>query len=143
MRKPRMGKTGTESRIGEDVSPVARVSAAMAGLIGDYKALQAKLEEKLQKQEERLTMLDHKSALANRPALSTRAEVSVPHRKAFDAYLRSGDDDGLRGLELDGKAMSTAVAGDGGYLEDPHTAESVKSVLASTASIRAIANVVQ
>ncbi len=137
-----MGKTGTESRIGEDVSPVARVSAAMAGLIGDYKALQAKLEEKLQKQEERLTMLDHKSALANRPALSTRAEVSVPHRKAFDAYLRSGDDDGLRGLELDGKGMSTAINSDGGFLVDPQTAETIKTSLKTTASIRQIANVV-
>ena len=39
--------------------------------------------------------------------------------------------------------MSTAVAADGGYLVDPQTSESVKSVLASTASIRAIANVVQ
>jgi len=38
------------------------------------------------------------------------AEVEVPHRKAFAAYLRSGDDDGLRGLVLEGKAMSTAVA---------------------------------
>lgn len=137
-----MQKTETKSRTGEDLSPVARVSAAMAGLIGDYRALQAEIEEKLQKQEERLTMLDHKTAKANRPALSTRTEVEAPHQKAFDAYLRSGDDDGLRGLELEGKAMSTAINSDGGYLVDPQTAETIKSSLNTTASIRQIANVV-
>lgn len=137
-----MSNTETTSRTGEELSPVARVSAAMAGLIGDYKALTADLEEKLQKQEERLTMLDHKTALANRPALSTRTEVEAPHQKAFDAYLRNGDDDALRGLELEGKAMSTAVNADGGYLVDPQTSDTIKSKLDSTVSIRAISNVV-
>ncbi|WP_370313525.1 phage major capsid protein [Sagittula sp.] len=137
-----MSKPETTSRTGEDVSPVARVSAAMAGLIGDYKALAADLEEKLAKQEERLTMLDHKTALAKRPTLSTRAEVEAPHLKAFDAYLRSGDDDGLRGIELEGKAMSTAVNADGGYLVDPQTSSIIKSKLDSLVSIRAISNVV-
>ncbi|MBV6636839.1 MULTISPECIES: phage major capsid protein [Mameliella] len=137
-----MSDTGTKSRTGEDLSPVARVSAAMAGLIGDYKALQADLEEKLQKQEERLTMLDHKTAKANRPALSTRTEVEAPHLKAFDAYLRTGDDDALRGLELEGKAMSTAINSDGGFLVDPETAQTIKSKLDSKVSIRAISSVV-
>ena len=79
-----------------------------------------------------------------RPHLSatSEAEADAPHQKAFNAYLRSGDDDGLRGLELEGKALNTAVAGDGGYLVDPQTAEMIKSTLSSTASIRAIANVV-
>jgi HK97 family phage major capsid protein len=56
--------------------------------------------------------------------------------------LRSGDDDGLRGLELDGKSLSTAVNSDGGYLVDPQTSETVQSVLNSSASIRAVAAVV-
>jgi HK97 family phage major capsid protein len=77
-----------------------------------------------------------------RPALSATAEADVPHTKAFDAYLRSGDDDGLRGLVLEGKALNTAVNGDGGFLVDPQTADSIKSMLVSTSSIRAIANVV-
>lgn len=137
-----MSTAETKSRTGEDVSPVSRVSAAMAGLIGDFKALQADLQDKLQKQEERLTMLDHKSALRGRPALSTHVEVEAPHKKAFNAYLRSGDDDGLRGLTLDGKSMNTFINSDGGYLVDPETAEMIKSTLASTASIRAVASVV-
>jgi HK97 family phage major capsid protein len=114
----------------------------MAGLIGDYKAIQADLEQKLAKQEERLTMLDHKTAMANRPALSTRTEVEAPHQKAFDAYLRTGDDDGLRGLTIEGKGMTTAVNSDGGYLVDPVTADIIKSRLESIVSIRAISSVV-
>ena len=55
-------------------------------------------------------MLNAKTMSYGRPALSARAEVEAPHQKAFNAYLRSGDDDGLRGLTLEGKAMSTAVA---------------------------------
>ena len=39
--------------------------------------------------------------------------------------------------------MSSAVAADGGYLVDPETSESIRSVLESTSSIRAIANVVR
>jgi hypothetical protein len=56
------------------------------------------MKNSLQQQEERLTMLDRKTMTYGRPALSARAEADVPHTKAFDAYLRSGDDDGLRGL---------------------------------------------
>ena len=88
-------------------------------------------------------MLDRKQMTYSRPALSASAEHDVPHKKAFGAYLRSGDDDGLRGLVLEGKAMSSAVAADGGYLVDPQTADTIRSMLVSTSSLRAIANVVQ
>ncbi|WP_099912237.1 phage major capsid protein [Puniceibacterium antarcticum] len=132
----------THSRTGEDLSPATRVSSAIAGLVGDIKALKADLYGKMQQQDERMTMIDRKSLRSARPALSASADLSAPHQKAFNAYLRSGDDDGLRGLEIEGKAMSTTVNSDGGYLVDPATSETVKSVLAATASIRAIANVV-
>ncbi|MCA0940629.1 phage major capsid protein [Salipiger pacificus] len=138
-----MSRPENLSRTGEDLSPIAQVSAAMAGLTADIKAMRADLHAKLDNHEERLTMLDTKTSLAAaRPALGTMADTGLPHRKAFGAYLRSGDDDGLRGLVLEGKALSTAVAADGGYLVDPVTSETVKSVLESAASIRAIAAVV-
>jgi HK97 family phage major capsid protein len=138
-----MSKTETRSRAGEDVSPVAEVKSAVAGFISEFKGFQAEIQQRLQQQEDQMTKMERKSAGGVRPALATAAETEAPHQKAFDAYLRSGDDDGLRGLELEGKAMSTAVAGDGGYLVDPQTSETIKSVLSATASIRAIANVVQ
>ncbi|ANT61315.1 capsid protein [Salipiger sp. CCB-MM3] len=138
-----MKTTESHSRAGEDLSPVARVGAAMAGLTADIRAMQADIHAKLDKHEERLTMLDTKTShAAARPALATTAELELPHRKAFNAYLRTGDDDGLRGLVLEGKALSTAVAADGGYLVDPVTSETVRGVLEGAASIRAIAAVV-
>ena len=137
-----MSKTEMRSRAGEDVSPVRDMKTALAGFVSDFKDFQNDIDAKFNKQEERLTMLDRKTMTASRAPLATAAEETVPHEKAFNAYLRSGDDDGLRGLELDGKGMSTAVAGDGGYLVDPATSETIQSVLKSTASVRSIANVV-
>mgnify|MGYP006172939713 CR=1 FL=1 len=123
--------------------PGAEVAAAMSGFLKEFKGFQTEMKSALQQQEERLTMLDRKTMTYGRPALSAHAEVEAPHVKAFDAYLRSGDDDGLRGLVLEGKAMSTAVAADGGYLVDPRTSDAIRSMLVSTASLRAVANVVQ
>ena len=142
-----MSMTEANSRTGEDVSadqsPVAEVKSAVAGFMNDFKGFQSDIFERLQQQEEKMSKMERKSAGMMRPALAATADMEAPHQKAFDAYLRSGDDDALRGLELEGKALNTAVAGDGGYLVDPQTAESIQSVLTSTASIRAIANVVQ
>jgi HK97 family phage major capsid protein len=124
-------------------SPGAEVKSAMQGFLNAFKGFQDDVKQSLQQQEERLTMLDRKQMTYSRPALSAHAEQDVPHKKAFGAYLRSGDDDGLRGLTLEGKAMSSAVAADGGYLLDPQTADSIRSMLGSTSSLRAISNVVQ
>jgi HK97 family phage major capsid protein len=143
--------TETKARAGEVMpqpldqatNPGAEVKSAMAGFLNAFSGFQAEMKKSLQQQEERLTMLDRKQMTYARPALSAHAELDVPHKKAFGAYLRSGDDDGLRGLVLEGKAMSSAVAADGGYLVDPQTADSIRSMLVSTSSLRAIANVVQ
>ncbi|MEM9845599.1 MAG: phage major capsid protein [Pseudomonadota bacterium] len=122
--------------------PAHEVKAAMAGFVGDFIEFRDELKTQLKEQEHRLTMLDRKTMAAQRPALSAQAELELPHKKAFGAYLRSGDDDGLRHLEIEGKALSSGVAADGGYLVDPVTAETISGVLRNASSIRAIANVV-
>jgi HK97 family phage major capsid protein len=119
------------------------VKAALTGFLGEFNAFQSEIKAKLQEQETRLAMLDRKSIAMNRPPLARGAETDTPHKKAFAAYLRSGDDDGLRGLVVEEKALSSAVAADGGYLVDPQTASQIVGVLRSSASIRSIANVVQ
>lgn len=137
-----MNTTEVTPRTGEDPSPVEQVKSAVEGFAHDLRAFQQDITNRMEKQEHRMSKFDRKTTLG-RPALSAAAEEIAPHRKAFDAYLRSGDDDGLRHLEMEGKAMNTAIAGDGGYLVDPETSGRIQSVLSSTASIRAIANVVQ
>jgi HK97 family phage major capsid protein len=143
--------TEREARAGEGLSqahqttpsPAAEVKSAMTGFLREFKGFQDEVKHALQHQEERLTMLDRKTTTYARPNLSTAMDLDAPHKKAFNAYLRNGDDDGLRGLTLEGKAMSTAVAADGGYLVDPQTADTIRSMLLSTSSLRAAANVVQ
>lgn len=138
-------KTETKARAGTGMSegpdPAAEVKTALAGFLKEIKGFQDEVKTKMQQQDERMTMLQTKT-FAGRPALSAAASEEVPHQKAFGAYLRSGDDDGLRGLVLEGKALNTAVAADGGYLVDPKTSETIRGVLRSTASVRQIANVV-
>ena len=137
-----MSETGTTSRSGEDVSPFAQVGAALAGLVGDMRRQRDDFDRKLQEQEERMTRIDRKTALVGRPALAGGVKTEDVHYQAFDAYLRTGDDDALRGLEMDVKSMSTMVNGDGGFLIDPVTSETIQGVLKSSASLRAVASVV-
>jgi HK97 family phage major capsid protein len=137
-----MSNIETQPRIGENLSPVQEVNQAVTGFMKNFEGFQADIHTKLQQTEERLTMLDRKSISAARPHLAGATPLEAPHQKAFNAYLRSGEDDGLRGLDIESKSLSTAVNSDGGYLVDPQTAETIKSVLHSTASIRSIASVV-
>ena len=122
--------------------PAEQATEALAGFLQEFNGFQAEVTSALHQQEERLTMLQAKTMTYGRPILSTAVETEEPHKKAFNAYLRHGDDEALRGLALEGKALSTAVAGDGGYLVDPRTADTVKSILVATGSIRSIASVV-
>ncbi|MES2916806.1 MAG: phage major capsid protein [Pseudomonadota bacterium] len=142
-RQARAGEGLSPAQTLTNQTPAAEAKAAMTGFLNEFNRFQDDVKSTLKHQEERLTMLNAKTMSYGRPALSARAEVEAPHQKAFNAYLRSGDDDGLRGLSLEGKAMSTAVAADGGYLVDPQTSERIQSLLLSTSSLRSVANVVQ
>jgi len=124
------------------VSPFAQVGAALAGLVDDLRRQRDDFDTKLQEQEKRMTNFDQKTAFKGRPALAGGVKTEDVHYRAFDAYLRTGDDDALRGLELDVKSMSTVVNGDGGFLIDPVTSETIQGVLSSSASLRAVASVV-
>lgn len=138
--------TETKARAGEDLPqahPGAEVKSAMAGFLNAFNGFQSEVKQNLHQQQERLNMLERKTMTYARPALSTAAELDMPHKKAMAAYLRSGDDDGLRGLVLEGKAMSTAVNADGGFLLNPQMSEQINSMLSTTTSLRALANVVQ
>ena len=138
-----MTKSEMSTKAGTDLSPAEEVRQAVSGFVSDFNGFRADINTKLQQSEERIAMMDRKMTLPARSPLGGAIDHDAPHKKAFDAYLRNGDDDGLRGLELDGKSMSTAVNSDGGYLVDPQTADRVQSVLNAGASIRAIASVVQ
>ncbi|MEM1313854.1 MAG: phage major capsid protein [Pseudomonadota bacterium] len=117
---------------------------AVNGFLKDFSAFQDEMKSRLTAQESRIEAIDRKAAgAAGRPALGRAADEIAPHRKALAAYLRSGDDDGLRGLSVERKGMSTAVNAEGGYLVDEQTAERIQGVLKGAGSLRSIAQVVQ
>jgi HK97 family phage major capsid protein len=124
-------------------APLAEVKEALGGFLSEFSQFQNDLNMKLQKQEERIAMLTTKTMTHARPTLSAAIDIGAPHKKALATYLRNGDDDALRGLELEQKGLNTAVNAEGGYLVDPQTAETIKSVLRGSSSLRAVANVVQ
>ncbi|MEX3015904.1 phage major capsid protein [Gymnodinialimonas hymeniacidonis] len=128
---------------GADSTPMAEVKTAIGGFLSEFNQFQDDMNAKLQKQEERITMLNTKTNTFARPALSTEIDSQAPHKLALKTYLQCGDDEGLRGLELEGKAMNTAVNAEGGYLVDPQTSEMIQSVLRSSSSLRSVASVVQ
>lgn len=128
--------------LGASFNAPAQFKSALNGLLNDVSHQNAELKSRLISQEEKIEMLEQNQNVKMRPALSTQAAVEAPHQKAFAAYLRSGDDDAMRGLGLEEKSLSSAVSADGGYLVDPQTADHITSILKTTASLRAIANVV-
>jgi len=87
--------------------------------------------------------IDRKSVDVRRPSLAVAAEVELPHTKAFSAYVRRGEEDALRSLDVETKGLNTSVSAEGGYLFDPQTADMVQSVLRSGSSLRALSRVVQ
>ncbi len=121
-----------------------QLKSALDGFVNEIKSFRAEIKSNLKQHDERLTMLDRKLSIkTHRPALSVGDAGENLHLKAFDAYLRSGDDDALRGLVLEGKGMNTAVNSEGGYLVDPQTSDRIRGVLYAASSLRSIANVVQ
>lgn len=121
---------------------VQDVKQAVSQFARYFRGFRDEVNLKLKQTEERMTMLDRKTLTAARPQLAAAETEAAPHQKAFDAYLRAGDDSALRGLDLEEKALSSAVNTDGGYLVDPVTSDAVATVLKSTASLRSISSVV-
>ncbi len=128
---------------GESQSPTLELMTAMTGFVREFKGFADGIQVKLQEQDERMMKLNRKSMLAGaRPQLAAAVEAEPLHQKAFAAYLRAGDEESLRNLEIEGKALSTAVAADGGFLVAPQMAETIQGALFASASIRAVSTVV-
>ncbi|MRX50683.1 phage major capsid protein [Paracoccus sp. S-4012] len=131
----------TEARAAAEAGmPATDLHRAVEEFVGELKTFRTDIHNRLIAQDTRMTMLDRKAAFRGRSPLSTDAQAEAPHQKAFAAYVRSGDEDALRGLGVEQKAISVA---DGGFLMPPQVAETVQSALRAAGSLRAIANVVQ
>lgn len=65
--------------------------------------------------------------------------ASLEHKRAFDGYVRKGNENNLRRFEE--KAMSYGSDPDGGYLVPDETAAEISSRLANISPIRSIASI--
>lgn len=131
----------TQDSTRPDASPVAETKAAVMDLVRGFQDFQQKIDTRLKTQDDRIAMLDRKSA--GRPDLAQAADMATPHRKALSAYIRRGDDSGFSTAAIERKALTTAVAADGGVLVDAQTAERIETVRRGAGSLRSVANVVQ
>lgn len=109
--------------------PLAAEIAALTRDLTDFQA------------EVKMTRTAHSTTPLTRPALEPSSNATAPHTKAMASYLRRGDEEALRALDL--KGMTTAVNAEGGYLVDPRTADSINHVLRDGSVLRRIAQVVQ
>ncbi len=120
--------------------PVLEAKAAMTDFTNDFRAFQSRIETKMKTQDDRISLLDRKAQ--GRPAIATAASEATPHRKAIAAYLRGGDESGLRAVTTERKGLTTDTVADGGFLIDRQTSDRIATVLRGGASLRAVANVV-
>ncbi|MEM9732596.1 MAG: phage major capsid protein [Pseudomonadota bacterium] len=115
-----------ESRVGADVVTEEKMN---------------RINKAMDEQKRHLDALILKS---KRPALGGSGDTSIAaleHKGRFDAYLRKGDDHGLRGLEE--KAMSVSSDPDGGYLVPDELSAEIGRRLAVISPIRSLATVRQ
>ncbi|TVQ55945.1 MAG: phage major capsid protein [Rhodobacteraceae bacterium] len=124
------------TRTGAAEAPDAK--EALRRFVTDFKTFQERIETKMKIQEDRLGMLDRRAGA--RPALA--GESRAPERKALAAYLRDGDETGLRAAALERKALVGTAGTEGGYLVDTQTAGDIAALRKGASSLRAIANVV-
>jgi HK97 family phage major capsid protein len=88
--------------------------------------------------------LDELTLKARRPQLSAgpdTAPLAREHKQAFDAYVRTGESNGLAALES--KAMSVNSGPDGGFLVPPEVETEIGRRLYAISPIRAISSVRQ
>jgi HK97 family phage major capsid protein len=92
--------------------------------------------------DEQKAALDQLVLKKQRPALGGRAEAgpeASEHKAAFDAYIRRGDEAGLRALEA--KAMSAGSGTDGGYLVPDETDSEIGRRVSVISPMRALSTV--
>src|SRR6056297_4082355 len=72
--KGRTMTTQAQARAGEDLSPAAEVSTAVAGFLSEFKGFQSDIHKRLQQQEEKMTMFERKTIAMARPHLARSEE---------------------------------------------------------------------
>jgi HK97 family phage major capsid protein len=114
--------------------------AQIESMVGPDTVTSEKMERINRAVDEQRRALDRLIVKAGRPTLSgANAPVVSEHKRAFEAYVRGGDETALRRIEA--KAMSVGSDADGGYLVPDETAAEIGKRLTAISPIRAISGV--
>ncbi len=129
-----------------DIPVGMEVKTALTELVDDFSTVKAHMKSQILEQEKRLKMIEENTT--NRPTLSAKTDTQSIEKKAFNAYLRNGDESYMRGGHLEEKAGSTSrlhvgVDNSGGYLVATETSDKINSTLRGSPSLRSIASVIQ
>ena len=93
--------------------------------------------------DEQKRVLDQLALKKARPPLGRGGGEFSPeateHKAAFDAYVRRGEETGLR--ELEAKAFSSGAGADGGYLVPPETDTEIGRRISAVSPMRALSTV--
>jgi len=160
-----MGKTAPEVKAPEVKGVPETVTAAFEEFMEAFEAFKDVNDRRLGEIEQKLTadvvtrdkmervnravdeqkkVLDQLVLKRARPPLgSGRSQELSPeaeeHKAAFDAYVRRGDEGGLR--ELEAKAFSATAGADGGYLVPPETDNEIGRRVSVVSPMRALSTV--
>ncbi len=126
-----------------DIPVGMEVKTALTELVDDFSTVKAHMKSQILEQEKRLKMIEQNTT--NRPTLSAKTDTQSIEKKAFQAYLRNGDESYMRGGHLEEKASALHSSTDtsGGYLVGTDTADKISTVLSNSSNLRSVANVVQ
>ncbi|HEY8565718.1 MAG TPA: phage major capsid protein [Beijerinckiaceae bacterium] len=124
---------------------LAEIEARRADALTEEKLtrIDAHLDEQ-KRRIDRLALDARRPALAGADIRGDTDPGTQAHKSAFDAYLRTGEAGGLKGLEgkaLSLKALSAGAGPDGGYLVPSQVEQEVLRRLSHASPIRAIAAV--
>ncbi|MEM9780865.1 MAG: phage major capsid protein [Pseudomonadota bacterium] len=117
--------------------------AAMSAFLDGFEGFKSEMSAQLGTISARVDALDAKAVAGSRPALSRAADTALPAQKAFSAFVRAGDEEGMRSLALEQKGLNTGSNPQGGFLVDPQVAAQIERRLRGGGSLRTVARGVQ
>ena len=136
---------------------VAAPAADMTAVFEAFEAFKDANDERLEQIEKRMSAdvitsekvdrisraMDELTLKAKRPLIGGDVATAEPteHKRAFDTYVRKGEQHGLSALEA--KAMSVGSGQDGGYLVPPQTEAEILRLLSKSSPMRSMCDVRQ
>lgn len=100
----------------------------------------SRISNVLDNTKDRLNTLETKEMRPGKEMVSSyKADFGGEYKKAFDSYIRRGNETALAGLET--KALSVGTDADGGYLVTPTLAETIEKIVFESSPMRQLASV--